>query len=717
MSQRFTRRDMLRNSATAAAGALFYINGSQSWAEEVFVQTASAQTPREFRYGHVLQEYYVACHRRMMAERAKQRAAIKTPAQVMKLRDEIRRKLRSCFGDWPERTPLNARITGKIERDAYTIEKLIYESRPNYPVTANLYIPKNRNGKMPAVLGTCGHTRNGKAEPKYQEFARNLARQGYVVLLFDPPSQGERFEYDNKPGDPFIQWGVHSHQVAGNQMSLLGKNFAMWEAWDGIRGLDYLLSRPDIDPKRIGLTGNSGGGTQTTWLNALDDRFTMVAPNCFVTRYLNNLENEEAQDIEQIVPGLLAAGLDMADFYIAQLPRPTHFGGETNDFFDVRGLRASYEEVKRLYAIVGKADDVELYTGRETHGYNKGARESVYKFFNRQAGVTASPIEPDESPEKDETLQVTETGQVLALGSKRTFDFTINEARKIAAERKKLSGKPLADALTKLLALPARTSPPVYRVMRDRRVSPQYRGGGFVIETESFDGANVFAILHAVPKQGPQYYFPKVEAATLYLPHLSSIDEIVSDHAPKLDDGEIRFALDVRGLGEMMPRTHKDSGDDFFSPYASDYLYASYGLMWGEPYCGRRVHDALSTLDLFAANGCRDIHLVGRGLGAITATFAAVLHPLVKQVTLHNALLSFHELTEDERYQWPLSTMVYGILQQLDLPDCLRELATTKRLTIVDPWNARMQSWQREKLTANLQSLGLENLEIRWSKN
>lgn len=703
--EQITRREMLRNSATAMAGALFCLADTN----------VLAQAPREFRYGHLLQEYFVARSREMMANRAKLRAAIKTPAQVMKLRDEVRQKLRACFGAFPERTPLNARITGKVERDAYTIEKLIYESRPNYPVTANLYVPKNKTGKLPAVLAPCGHTRNGKAEPKYQEYARNLARQGYVVLMFDPPAQGERFEYDNKPGEPAVQWGVHSHIVAGNQMNLLGRNFALWEAWDGIRGLDYLLSRPEVDSKCVGLTGNSGGGTQTTWLNVLDDRFTMVAPNCFATRYLNNLENEEAQDAEQIVPGMLAAGCDMADFYIAQLPRPAHFGGEQNDFFDVRGVRAVYEEVKRLYSIVGKGDAVDLYIGQETHGYNKGAREAMYKFFNRHAGIAAETVEPNVPPETDETLQVTDSGQIAALGAKRTFDFTGEDARQLVAKRQKVSGKALTDELTKLLALPARTAPPNYRIVRDRRISPTMREYGYLIETEGHNGANVFAMLHVIPKPGPQYFFPNRKTATLYVPHLSSVEELVVGKAPTVADGEPLLALDVRGIGEMTARLHKETGDDFFLPYGTDYFYSTLAMMWNETYCGRRVHDLLATLDLFAANGCQELHLVGRGIGAVTAAFAAVLHPLVKQVTLHNALLSYHELTQDDRYQWPLSTLPYGILQRLDLPDCLRELAANKRLSVVDPWNARMQVWPREKLAAHLQSLGLEKLEVRWS--
>lgn len=715
LENKITRRAALTGGAAAALGAVLHLNG----AENLLAATSQAGQgafPKEYRYGHIVQEYYVQRLREISRRRQQARAGIRTAAQVMKLRDEVRRKLLACFGPWPQRTPLNARITGVIERGKYTIEKLIYESRPNYLVTANVYVPKGKSGRLPAVLGTCGHSNNGKAEAKYQEFCRNLARQGYVVLIFDPPSQGERFEYPDEPGEPGIQAGVVSHNVAGNQMTLVGWNFAMWEAWDGIRGMDYLLTRPDVDPKRIGVTGNSGGGTQTAYLNALDNRFAIAAPNCYVTRYIHNLENEEPADIEQVLPGVLSAGLDLADFFVAQIPRPTHLGGELNDFFDVRGLRGSYEELKRLYGLVGVEKNLALYVGRETHGYNKGARESVYEFFNRHLGVSAEPAEPAMPAESDATLQVTPTGQVLPLGSRRAFDFIRDEAGRLALRRKPLAGKALSSELTKQLNLPARQAPPAYRVMRERviRRTPLFRDYGFVIETES-QPAPVFAMLHAIPKIAPQYFFPEGKSATLHVPHVSSLEELLSGQLEYSADEPVLFALDARGMGEMTARTHKDQGDDFFHPYRSDYFYAGEGLKLGEPYCGRRVHDVLATLDLFQANGCQGIHLTGRGMGAITAAMAAVLHPLVTQVTLHNALLSYQELAEDPRYSWPLSAMVYGILNGLDLPDCLRELAVAKKLAVIDPWNSRMALWQKDKLPAHLASLGLEKLEIRWS--
>ncbi len=714
-----TRRDLLHKSTVVVASA----TASVWWSEAARAAAkadakkapASLNNPlfREYRYGHMVQEYYVQRLRAITRERRKARKEIRTPEQVAALREDVRRKLRKCFGPRPERTPLEPRVTGKVEREHYTIEKIIYESRPDYLVTANLYVPKPAAERMPAVLGTCGHSRNGKASSMYQEFARNLARQGYVVLIYDPPAQGERTEYPPKKGEPRINFGTMSHNVAGNQMTLCGRNFAFWEAWDGIRGVDYLLSLPYVDPKRLGVTGNSGGGTQSTHLNALEDRFTMAAPSCFVTRYGRNLENEEPTDAEQVIPGMLAEGLDMADFFVAQIPRPVILVGQINDFFDVRGLRETYQELRRLYAAAGAEKNIRLHVGPNQHGYHPDGRKAMYRFFNEHAGVQASPDEPEMPVEPDEVLQVTPKGQTHLLGSRRTFDFTRDKAQQLAKGRKRVAGKALTERVVERLALPQRSRPPHYRVLRARTISskPKLRDHCFAVETEP----RIQALLHAVVESDPVYYLRKGRRVTLYVAHRSGLKEAILGQVPEDPDTSIRYALDVRGIGELTARTSRDSGDDFFHYYHSDFMYSNHGLMLREPYCGRRVHDVLRVIDLFKAKGYEEVHLVGRGLGAISATFAAVVHPLVTRVTLHNALLSYHELAQTPRYAWPFSSMVFGVLENFDLPDCLRELATHKKLALVDPWDARMRLWSKSAIADHLKTLGLDGLKIGWS--
>ncbi len=646
----------------------------------------------QYPYGHMVHEYYVQREREIFRRRAAARAAVKTKTQLMRLRAEVRRKLRACFGPMPRRTPLNARITGTVRRRAYTIEKVIYESRPALPVTANLYLPRAARRPCPAVLGTCGHALPGKAYDLYQAFSANLARQGYVVLTYDPFSQGERLQYPRKEGRAWPRGCTQEHNMMGNQMSLLGDFFGAWRAWDGIRGLDYLLARPEVDAARVGLTGNSGGGTMTTWLTALDDRFTMAAPSCFVTQFIYNMENEEPQDCEQCPPGLMAAGLDMTDFFIAQIPRPTLLLSQELDFFDLRGLRGVYAELRRLYGILGRRGDVDLFIGPRLHGYYKENREAMYRFFNKHAGVRGKPRESARQRlETEATLNATPAGQVHRMrGARRVFDFTRERATRAARERKRLSGKALLDRIARRLVLPPRKAPPHYRAIRLIWSATEKRRvvSAMAVETEP----GIQALVHVCGPMDGGRYFPKCTRATIFVPHLSVAQDMAKGLAPK---AKPLFAVEVRGIGQLGARTCADS--QFFNPYGSEYLYASHGLMLKEPYCGRRVHDLLAVLDLFADRGCRGVHLVGRGLGAIWATFAACLHPLVKRVTLHNALRSYHELTQVPVQSWPLSSLVPSVLKDFDLPDCHRLLRARKGLRLLRPWDSQMRPVRKRR--------------------
>lgn len=335
--------------------------------------------------GDMIQEYYVERFRKVAAERAERLAAVTTRKQALRLRAETRARLEAVFAPWPERTPLNPRIIGRIERRRYTIEKILFESRPGFIVSANLYVPRGKP-PFPTVLAGCGHYNEGKAGPLYQRFSRGLAEHGYLVLFFDPVGQGERRQFDDLPKSQRPTNCVREHLILGKQLSLTGESLATWMVWDGIRALDYLLSRPEADPSCVGVTGNSGGGTFTTYLNAFDDRITMSAPSCFVTTYLHNLECELPADNEQIPPGIVGAGLELGDFFIAQAPRPTLLIGQHNDFFDERGLRQTFEETRRIYGLLDAADHMQLHVGPGIHGYQKDARQAMYRFFNQVSG-------------------------------------------------------------------------------------------------------------------------------------------------------------------------------------------------------------------------------------------------------------------------------------------------------------------------------------------
>ena len=638
------------------------------------------------RFPRMVQEYFVGQTRSCEQKGLHALAALHTKADAEAHIRGLREKIRRCFGPLPEKTPLNARTTGVVERDQYRIENVIFESRPGFPVTANLYLPTNKRSPAPGVVGACGHTANGKAGDTYQSFAQGLARLGYVCLLFDPIGQGERIEYSAVESRPKIGPGVGEHLHAGNQQFLVGESLATWQAWDGIRALDYLLTRPEVDHRHIGVTGNSGGGTETAWLCGLEPRWTMAAASCFITTFRRNLENELPADTEQCPPNALALGLDHADFIAAMAPKPVMVLGKEKDFFDARGLEEAYARLKRLYRLLGAEDNIALFIGPGYHGYTQENREAMYRWFNRITGVSDAQSEPALVLEKDATLNCTPHGQVAELKSKSLFSFTEAKSEALAKQRQLLSGEALQRAVATTLRLPPRAGVPDYRILRPigNRAFPKKQFATYVVETEPGIAAVVYRLsdeaLYSRPPRGQK-------RAILYVSHQSADGELRDEplirELLQAEPESPFFACDVRGIGESRPDTC--GTNSFLDPYGCDYFYAIHSIMLDRPYAGQRTHDVLMVLGWLQAQGHTEVHLAGKGWGAIPATFAALLTPAVIQVTLKNALTSYSAIAQSITYSWPLATLVPHVLEHFDLPDCYHAL-DRKQLRQVDPW-------------------------------
>lgn len=670
---------------------------SLSLLENLVIQELSAapapsdQTPKALnRFPRMVQEYFVRRVREQEAKTIQRLDSLKTKADAEEYVRSVQKRIREAFGPEPKRTPLKARITKTTDRDTYTIENIIFESRPGFLVTANLYIPKGIKQPVPAVVGTCGHSHNGKAETAYQSFSQGLARKGYVVLIYDPIGQGERVQYSGHDLKSTVGVGVREHLHSGNQQFLVGENLAMWRAWDGIRALDYLLTRKEVDPKRVGVTGNSGGGTMTTWLCGVEPRWTMAAPSCFVTTFRRNLENELPADTEQCPPKVLALELDHADFLAAQAPNPVRILSKERDYFDVRGAREAYLRLKRLYKLLGKEENISHFVGPTYHGYSQENREAMYEWFNLASDISVESKEPELTIEKDETLWCTPKGSVADLGSKPIHQFTAQRSQELAKQRKPKSGPALKSAIAEVLRLKHLEGTPDYRILRNRggKNYPLKHSITYAIETEPGIQALVYRVsdekLYSRPPQNAG------KRATLYVSHVSSDTELKEEPLLKKaskEKGRVLYTCDVRGIGESMPDT--TSPNSFYSAYGSDFFYAAHSVMLDDPYLGQKTFDLLRVLDWLTANGHTDIHLIGRGWGALPATFAALFSPQVKQVTLKNALTSFSEIAETEHYEWPLSTLIPNVLTVFDMPECYAELKATKDLTQIAPWGAK----------------------------
>ena len=640
------------------------------------------------RFPRMMQEFLVdqvgAAHRRSLDAKA----ALQTRQQAEQYVQAVRDKVAVSFGQFPERTELNARVTGVVERDQYRIEKVIFDSRPNFPVTANLYLPK-RPGKAPAVVGACGHSSNGKAAEPYQAFAQGLARQGYACLIFDPIGQGERLQYmQDSSGKSKYGAGVREHIQAGNQQFLVGDFFGTWRAWDGIRALDYLLTRDEIDPQHIGVTGNSGGGTMTTWLCAVESRWTMAAPACFVTTFLRNAENELPADTEQCPPHALALGLEHEDFLVAMAPKPIVILAKEQDFFDVRGSEEAFARLKRLYTLLGKPDNISLHIGPTDHGFSIENREAMYGWFNRVTGLSDSHREPELVIESDETLQCTPTGQVAAQRPATVFSFTRDKAAALHKQRGQVAAEPLRKLIQQVFNLEPQlpADVPDYRILRNsgnRHYSRRWNTT-YAVETEP----GVFALNYLLaderrdsrpPVGGPR--------AALYVAHRSSDQELreqawLRELLADLPEIPV-FTCDVRGIGESLPNTC--GVNSFDDPYGCDYFYAIHGLMLDRSYLGQKTWDVLRTLQWIKSFGYEQIDVIASGWGALSASLAAVLAPnmlgdCVASVTLHRALESFHSLAVDENYDMPLAYLPMDVLSHFDLPDCYAALPKLKHV-------------------------------------
>jgi dienelactone hydrolase len=279
-------------------------------------------------------------------ERRRLWEGIRTEQDLRRVQEQMRSNLLKMLGELPaKKTPLNPQITGRIQMDGFHIEKLIFESLPGIYVTALVYVPNDQEKKHPAVLVPAGHSANGKAY--YQALCQRLVQRGYVVICWDPVGQGERSQFwDTKNRKSRYNLICAEHAEMGNLAYLAGTNLARWEIWDGIRAVDYLLTRPDVDPDRINITGTSGGGFQTAQIAALDPRIKVAAPSCYITalpmRVYNRLFKDPDSDPEQDLYGMIAYGVDTLLMQTALAEGIKLLGicaGPDDVFLALRGLR------------------------------------------------------------------------------------------------------------------------------------------------------------------------------------------------------------------------------------------------------------------------------------------------------------------------------------------------------------------------------------------
>jgi dienelactone hydrolase len=635
--------------------------------------------------------------------------AIKSAAACKTWQEERRAFFLERIGGLPERTQLKAQITGTLEGKGYRVEKIVLETRPSFHLTANLYLP-DTPPPWPAVLVPCGHSHEGKAVGQYQLICMLLARHGMAAMCYDPIGQGERYQmldqakehavFDDAPHvktpHPFARLVCTTeHTMIGLSSALIGANVAQFRIWDGMRVIDYLQSRKDIIADKIGCTGNSGGGTETAYLMALDDRIVAAAPGCFLTTFKKLIETKGPQDGEQNIFGQIAFGMDEADYCIMRAPKPTLICAGTRDVtFDFGGTMDVFREAKRFYSRLGYSDQIDIAAPDAPHGFTLQLREAVTRFMSRwllgkDVIVREVASLPDSFDDNElralsqpdwtmEQLQCTPKGQVLLIpGERSCFQINAGIAAKLKQDRgtawSGMNDERKRKIIRETIALPEEELP------TQIRVTATLPRDGFTIEKlvmKVDDGFELPALLF-VPEKAKG-------TATLYL-HGESMQADAATGGPiekLVRAGEIVLAAELRGIGETETGLRKTAYGR--GRFGRDLLEVLTVYLMGGSYIGVRTED-VQAWTRHLQTKAKSMRVIAIGEAAIPALHAAALEPEhFEAVTLRRMIASWEALVgADESFNQAVN-LVHGVLRHYDLPELI-EMAGRDRVRLEEP--------------------------------
>ena len=647
---------------------------------------ADAAAAKAMMHEHLMTKVREAMDRREAAYEE-----LKSGEDLAAYQQRMRQFFVDALGGFPERTPLNPRVVATDQRDGYRVEKVIFESQPRHFVTAVLYLP-DANPPYPGVLVPCGHSGNGKASQAYQRASILLALNGMAALCYDPIEQGERYQLLDEKGKPRAG-GTTAHCLVGVGSTLVGRNTATFRIWDGMRAIDYLASREEVDRKRIGCTGNSGGGTLTSYLMALDDRIVCAAPSCYLCGFRRLTETIGPQDAEQNIHGQIGYGMDHADYIHMRAPKPTLMCTATHDFFDIDGAWSCFRQAKRFYTRLGFAERVDLIETDAKHGFNTELRTGAVRWMQRWLlSVDDAITEPEFPVAGDEQLLCTPGGQVMLLeGARSTYDLNLDLEERLARRRKefwKKTGR--AEALAK-----------VREITGIRALSDLPKCECTTVASTEYGQGHKLVKLTLRPEEGISLpalaFLPKKRSGDAYL-YLHAdgkqADAAAGGPIEKLvDQGHLVLAVDLRGVGETAPEGSSKRGiAHHVGPQWKDF-YLAYLL--GTSYLAMRTEDILASARFLAGYEAGEepnrVHLKSIGRVGPPALHAAALEPeLFVSVSLRNCLGSWSSVLRTPMATNQFENVVHGALKTYDLPDLLGTLPNEK-VTVAEPFDPMEQ--------------------------
>ena len=596
----------------------------------------------------------------------------------------IRNTLDEAVGPFPEKTPLNAKVVRTVKKDGYRIEHITYESRPEFYVTASLFIPSSLKGRerAPVVIYCSGHSAEGYRSRVYQHVIVNLVRKGFAVFAFDPVGQGERLQYwDADKGKSAVGGPTTEHSYPGSQAFLAGTSQAQYMTWDGIRAVDYLLTRKEIDPRRIGITGRSGGGTQSAYIAAFDDRIKAAAPECYITSFKRLLQSIGPQDAEQNLVAGISKGLDHSDLLLVRAPKPALMITTTRDMFSIQGARETAKEVSRIYEAYGEPADFSMVEDDAAHASTKRNREAMYAFFQKHLDHPGSAADEEIIVPTKEELTVTTTGQVLtSLGGETLHSMNLKglHSKSAALAHARQSKDHASGVIAKAKNITGYDTP-------DKDVEPVFTGriqrDGYSIEKYfvSRDGGYIIPYLLITPARGNG-------RSILYLHPDGKNTEAGAGQEIEdfVKEGYAVLAPDLLGTGEMGSGDFK--GDAYIQGVSHNIWYSA--ILVGKSISGLHSRDVARLIEIIKKRS-PDHEIIGIARNEMTSVLlhAAAFIPDIKMIALFEPLISYKSLVENRLYHSAfIPFAVAGTAGAYDLADLAASLAPRK-LLMVNPVN------------------------------
>jgi dienelactone hydrolase len=629
-----------------------------------------------------------------------------TPQDWAATRKAVRSVLEKAWGGFPETPcPLEAHSLGELKRDGYRVEKIVFQTMPNVWMTSNGYVPDGENGrKYPAVLCVHGHWPGAKQDPVVQSRCIGLVRLGFFVLCVDAFGAGERAVQK--------KLGEYHGEMTGAMLLPIGRPLSGIQVYENMRAVDYLQSRPEVDPERIGITGASGGGNQSLYAGGFDERFLCVVPTCSVGTYQAYLTT--ACCICELVPGILRS-TEQGNVLALSANRGLMVTSATQDAFQfsVEQAKISVARAREVAALVSaEGESVVKHTIIEApHHYNQPMREAMYGWMTKhlKGGYDGSPLaEPKIVPEEPEVLR-------CYPGDSRPEDYTtlprfaFAEARRLkllrrdGSDRARLSALSAANSDEERRAILATERQALAAILGPVPAASSSKIGVAKAATDAKNleltfevepGLEIVALCDLVKRGGAG----KDQKLAILLDVDNGAEQTFSGdtaHAYRRQ-GYTIVAPELRATGRYAWPTDKIAN-------AVDHNSAEWSLLIGRPLLGQWAYDVRRTLDTLASHiGSlpAETILVAQGSSAVIGITAAALDTRVSAVTAINGLASF---ASDRPYRGQrLGVMVPGLLRDVGDIDHIAALIAPRPVSVIGAVNGAGEAVSTEAIEASL---------------